>query len=76
MRRRERLTLIQQNTAEQRAVNKVQKDKERLRRDARMIERVKGGSLPYTPDIMSWLSVKLGKRATRITPEDIANLRS
>ena len=62
------------DAAETTARNKIVKNKERARRDARMLEKVKGGSLPYTPFVMSWLSRKLDKRASRITPEDIRTL--
>ncbi len=63
-----------QKALETRCVNKQRKQPERLRRDARMAERVKAGSLPYTPEVMSWLSAKLGKKASRLTAEDVAGL--
>lgn len=50
------------------------KTKERRRRDARMIERIKAGSLPYTPEVMSWLSLELERPASRITPADVQAL--
>ena len=56
------------------ARNKTVKSDERERRDARMMEKVQAGSLPYTPIVMSWLSRKLDKRAIRITPEDVKSL--
>ena len=49
-------------------------DGEQARRDARMIERLKGGSLPYTPEVMSWLSAKLDKPAKRISQDEVASL--
>ena len=36
-----------------------------------MIEKLKAGSLPYAPTAMSWLSRELGKKASRITPDDV-----
>jgi len=36
-----------------------------------MIEKVRAGSLPYTPVVMSWLSTKCAKKASRITPDDV-----
>lgn len=54
--------------------NRVVKDSERARRDARMVETLRAGQPPYAPVVMSWLSRKLGKRAGRITPEDIQPL--
>ena len=62
------------DAAETRACNKPVKDKERARRDVRMREKVRQGSLPYTPAVMSWLSRTVGKPAGRITPEDIQAL--
>lgn len=59
------------DAAETKARNCVGKAKERLRRNARMIEKLKAGSLPYTPTAMSWLSRELGKKASRITPDDV-----
>ncbi len=59
-----------------RAVNTVLKAKERVRRDNRMIEKLKAGSPPYGPAVMSWLSRKLHKKAGKITPKDIKTLLS
>ena len=42
--------------AESRHRNGILKAKERDRRDARMLETVQKGKLPYTPPVMSWLS--------------------
>jgi hypothetical protein len=55
-----------------RSFNARFKLKERHRRDARMLTALKAGSLPYTPDVMSWLSREIGKPSTRITREDVA----
>jgi hypothetical protein len=60
--------------AESRHRNGILKSKERARRNARMLETVKKGKLPYTPPVMSWLSTQLDKPARLITPEDIATL--
>jgi hypothetical protein len=51
--------------------NGIVKAKERDRRDARMLELVKKGKLPYTPSVMSWLSIQLDKPAARISQEDV-----
>jgi hypothetical protein len=59
------------DAAETRARNSLVKVKERARRDARMLEKVRGGTLPFTPTVMSWLSRRLGKNSSRITPDDI-----
>lgn len=55
----------------QKLVNRGIKTKERIRRDVRMIAKVKTGSLPYTPAVMSWLSEMLDKPSKRVTPQDI-----
>lgn len=73
-RRSDRLRYRQIQEARTRARNHPRKQRERARRDARLVERVRSGSLPYTPEVMSWLSVKLDKGASRITAEDVKNL--
>jgi hypothetical protein len=59
---------------ESRYRNGILKVKERARRDARMLETVKKGQLPFTPPVMSWLSVQLDKRSALITRADIEKL--
>ncbi|MFQ5495560.1 MAG: hypothetical protein ACE5EX_09285 [Phycisphaerae bacterium] len=54
--------------------NGKEKTAERTRRDARMAAKVKGGSPPFTPAVMSWLSEKLNKKAGRITADDVRTL--
>jgi hypothetical protein len=54
-----------------RLLNGKLKSKERKNRDARMAAIVKKGKLPYLPSIMSWLSGKLDKPSTQITPADV-----
>ena len=51
--------------------NVVYKAKERTRRDSRMLATIKGARLPFAPAVMSWLSRKLEKPATKITSEDV-----
>lgn len=51
--------------------NGAEKSKERTRRDARMVALLKQGKVPYIPSIMSWLSVRLDKKSTRITQADV-----
>lgn len=62
------------NAAETRRVNAIRKTAERNRRDARMLAKIKAGSLPYTPDVMSWISRTLDKPSSKITPADIKKL--
>ena len=57
-----------------RVYNAHYKTKERQRRDAKMAARVKGGSLPFAPGVMSWLSAKLDKQSSKITAEDLTQL--
>jgi hypothetical protein len=59
-----------------RRTNSPRKVAERDRRDARMLETVKKGKLPYIPPVMSWLSVKLDKPARQITQQDVDRLVS
>jgi hypothetical protein len=66
----------QQDAAETKARNDIVKTKENTRRDTRMMDAVKSGSLPYTPVVMSWISRKLDKPSRKLTQEDIAKLTS
>lgn len=59
------------DAAETKARNSIVKVKERARRDARMLEKVREGTLPFTPTVMSWLSRRLAKKSSRITTDDI-----
>ncbi|HEX5272503.1 MAG TPA: hypothetical protein VFW33_18525 [Gemmataceae bacterium] len=59
-----------------RRTNSPRKVAERNRRDARMIDTVKKGKLPFIPPIMSWLSVRLDKPARQITQQDVDQLVS
>lgn len=56
---------------EVKAGNRVVKTAERKRRDARMLAKIKGKSLPYAPSVMSWLSRQLDKSASKITAADV-----
>ncbi len=60
--------------AESRHRNGILKTKERARRDNRMRAIVKKGKLPYTPPVLSWLSVQLDKPGRLITQEDVNHL--
>ena len=41
-----------------------------------MLARIKEDSLPYTPEVMSWLSRKLDKPASKITQDDVNKLKA
>jgi hypothetical protein len=60
--------------ADSRYRNGIRKVKERARRDARMLETVKKGKLPYTPPVLTWLSEKLDKPGRLITQDDVKKL--
>ena len=60
--------------AESRRVNSKYKDKERARRDDRMMGLLKHGTMPYTPTVLSWLSARLDKPASRLTQDDVTQV--
>ena len=72
--RRIRREQRQVDMAESRHRNGILKTKERARREARMLDAVKKGKLPFTPTVLSWLSVRLNKPGRLITPEDLKGL--
>ena len=69
--RRIRREQRQVDMTESRRFNSLLKDKERARRDLRMLDLIQKSKLPFIPSIMSWLSNKLDKPATRITQADV-----
>ena len=72
--RRDRLNKRISKAITSRRKNSVTKAEERNRREQEMMQILKQGKLPYTPGVMSWLSVKLSKKATRIEAADVKNL--
>ena len=72
--RRIRRAQRQADMKESRSKNGALKVKERARRETRMKAILKKGKLPYTPPVMSWLSVQLEKPSTRITQADVDGL--
>jgi hypothetical protein len=62
--------------AESRRRNSPRKAAERQRRQARMLELIKQGKLPYTPAVMSWLSAQLDKPSRLITQDEVDRLVS
>jgi hypothetical protein len=74
--RRIRREQRREDMAESRHRNGIRKAKERERRDTRMLTIVKGGKLPFTPPVMSWLSAKLDKPSRQIRQEDVDALAS
>jgi hypothetical protein len=72
--RRIRREQRQVDMADSRLRNGIVKVKERARRDARMRDTLKKGKPPYSPPVLSWLSVQLNKPGRLITPEDVKKL--
>jgi hypothetical protein len=70
-----RMDRARDNHAVTRTVNGHRKRKQRTLRDIRMKELLHKGSFPYTPAIMSWLSEKLEKPASRITAAEADALK-
>lgn len=61
-----RMDRARANARVTRIVNGHLKRKERANRDKKMAELIKKGQFPFIPAVMSWLSVKLNKPASRI----------
>ncbi len=72
--RSERFRIRNEDATATKIVNRKFKVQERSRRDTRMMDTIKSGSLPYTPDVMSWLSAKLDKKSSRVTDGDVKTL--
>jgi len=73
-RRRDRLNKRQKNQILTRRENSVQKSLAQERREVDIRNILSKGEIPYTPGVMSWLSDKLNKKASRITQEDVKKL--
>jgi hypothetical protein len=65
---------IRDNSAISRTRNGHLKRKERANRDERMSNLIKGGKFPYTPNIQSWISTKLGIPFSQVTEKDVKSL--
>ena len=72
--RRDRLNKRLLRATATRKVNSMTKAAERQRRQVQMLELIKNGTFPYTPGVMSWLSDRLDKKASRITEADAKGL--
>ena len=75
-RRRDRLNKRLANAITTRRRNSLQKTAECDRRERQILDIIKQEQMPYTPGVMSWLSNKLGKKASRIEAADIKGLLS
>ena len=74
--RRIRREQRQVDMATSRIDNGHKKKKERVRRDSRMLELVKANKLPYTPTILSWLSVQLRRIDALVDPDTIEDTQA
>ena len=72
--RRDRLNKRLANAIVTRRVNSTKKEAERCRREQQMIAIMKQSQFPYTPGVMSWLSVKLDKKSSQIIAADVKPL--
>jgi hypothetical protein len=59
---------------ESRHRNGIKKAGERERRKKRMLEIIRKGQFPYTPPVLSWISVQLDKPGRLITPDEVKTL--
>lgn len=69
--RAERFKIRSGDAKETKAENKIVKTKERVRRSARMLAKIKASKPPYTSAVLSWLSRELDKPSTKITATDV-----
>ena len=72
--RRDRLDKRLNKAKITRQANSLVKDAERERRKKGMLAILQNGQLPYTPGVMCWLSTELGKKASRVTADDVQTL--
>lgn len=72
--RRDRLDKRLARAKATRQRNSLSKAKENNRRDELNLSLLKSGQFPYTPNLMNWASVKLGKKTSRLTESDVASL--
>jgi hypothetical protein len=69
--RKNRKLMIRGDQKKSRLLNGERKGLERARRGERMKNLVRKGKLPYTPSIMSWLSIQLDKPSRLITQAEV-----
>lgn len=73
-RRRDRLNKRLANQITTRRHNSLVKAAQAQRREQSILTVMRSGQLPYTAGVMSWLSDKLDKKASRITQQDVDTL--
>lgn len=69
--RRDRFDRRMANQTSTRRENSLKKDRATDRRAKAMIKLIKEGTFPYTPPVMSWLSLEMGKRSALLTEAEV-----
>jgi hypothetical protein len=69
-----RMDRARDNAAISRAVNGALKRKETANREKRMKGLLKTGTFPYTPAVLNWVGLQLGKPASSCTADDCKSL--
>ncbi len=69
-----RMDRARDNAAISRAENGARKRKETVNREKRMKALLKKGAFPYTPSILNWVSVQLGKPSSNLTADECKKL--
>jgi len=72
--RRDRLDGRLARASIMRRKNSLRKEAERSRREQDMLELIKKGTYPYTPNVMSWISDRLDKKTSQIEASEIEAL--
>ncbi|MBN2064813.1 MAG: hypothetical protein JW745_08415 [Sedimentisphaerales bacterium] len=69
--RRDRLDGRMENQKITRKENSLKKDKETVRRREDIVKLINAGTFPYTPTVMSWLSMEMGKKSSQLTEAEV-----
>ncbi len=69
--RRDRLDGRMENQKITRNENSLKKDKEAVRRREDIVKLINAGTFPYTPTVMSWLSMEMGKKSSQLTEAEV-----
>lgn len=51
--------------------NSLKKDRAAVRRKDDIVKLINAGTFPYTPAVMSWLSLEMGKKSNQLTEAEI-----
>lgn len=69
--RRDRLDGRMENQKITRNENSLKKDREAVRRREDIVKLINAGTFPYTPTVMSWLSMEMGKKSSQLTEAEV-----